>query len=101
MDASMTTTLRFTSCIRLTVAGALCSLTLSGCLSPITLTRAVTTYDEAVTEAVSKQLLINIARASLFDTPLMFATLVQIAILGLTSYGLVTVAARLSSRLIQ
>jgi len=35
----------------------------TGCLSPITLTRAVTAYDEAVTEALSKQLLINIARA--------------------------------------
>lgn len=59
----MTETLRFTFSSRLTLAGALCSLTLSGCLSPITLTRAVTTYDEAVTDAVSKQLLINIARA--------------------------------------
>ncbi len=59
----MTTTLRFTSFARFTLAGAFCSLTLSGCLSPITLNRAVTSYDEAVTEAVSKQLLINIARA--------------------------------------
>ena len=59
----MTTTLRYASCARLTLAGACCSLALSGCLSPITLTRAVTTYDEAVTDAVSKQLLINIARA--------------------------------------
>ena len=55
--------LRFTSVAQLALTGALCSLTLSGCLSPITLTRAVTTYDEAVSEAVSKQLLINIARA--------------------------------------
>ena len=55
--------LRFTSFARLTLAGAFCSLTLSGCLSPITLNRAVTSYDEAVTDAVSKQLLINIARA--------------------------------------
>ena len=31
----------------------------------------------------------------------LFLYLVQIAILGLTSYGLVTVAERLSSRLIQ
>lgn len=59
----MTTTLRLISFARLMLAGALCSLTLSGCLSPITLTRAVTTYDEAVSDAVSKQLLINIARA--------------------------------------
>lgn len=59
----MTMLLRFTSFARLTLAGAFCSLTLSGCLSPITLNRAVTAYDEAVTDAISKQLLINIARA--------------------------------------
>ena len=35
----------------------------SGCLSPVTLTRAVIAYDEAITEAQSKQLLVNIARA--------------------------------------
>jgi hypothetical protein len=35
---------------------------MSGCLSPITLNRAVTTYDEAVLDAISNQLLINIAR---------------------------------------
>jgi hypothetical protein len=52
-----------TSPARLTLAGIVCSLAVTGCLSPITLTRAVTAYDEAVTEALSKQLLINIARA--------------------------------------
>ena len=36
---------------------------LSGCLSPVTLTRAVIAYDEAITESQSKQLLVNIARA--------------------------------------
>lgn len=36
---------------------------LSGCLSPVTLTRAVIAYDDAITDAQSKQLLINIARA--------------------------------------
>ncbi len=36
---------------------------LSGCLSPITLTRAVIAYDDAITESQSKQLLVNIARA--------------------------------------
>lgn len=46
-----------------TLAGILCSLAVTGCLSPITLNRAVTAYDEAVTDAISKQLLINIARA--------------------------------------
>lgn len=45
------------------MAGVLCSLAMSGCLSPITLNRAVITYDEAITDAISKQLLINIARA--------------------------------------
>jgi hypothetical protein len=40
-----------------------CLLLLSGCLSPITLTRAVIAYDEAITESQSKQLLVNIARA--------------------------------------
>lgn len=38
-------------------------LLLSGCLSPITLTRAVIAYDDAITESQSKQLLVNIARA--------------------------------------
>lgn len=36
---------------------------LTGCLSPITLNRAMIAYDEAVTKAESEQLLINIARA--------------------------------------
>ena len=36
---------------------------LPGCLSPVTLTRAVIAYDDAITESQSKQLLINIARA--------------------------------------
>jgi hypothetical protein len=47
----------------LTLAGVLCSLAVTGCLSPITPNRAVTSYDEAITDAISKQLLINIARA--------------------------------------
>jgi hypothetical protein len=59
----MTMGQRSKSLARLTLAGVLCSLAVTGCLSPITLTRAVTAYDEAVTEALSKQLLINIARA--------------------------------------
>jgi hypothetical protein len=54
---------RSTSPVRLTLAGVLCSLAVTGCLSPITLNRAVTSYDEAITDAISKQLLINIARA--------------------------------------
>ena len=54
---------RIISPARLTLAGIFFSLALTGCLSPITLNRAVTTYDEAITDAISKQLLINIARA--------------------------------------
>lgn len=38
-------------------------LVLSGCVSPIALNRAVGAYDEAITSAASKQLLMNIARA--------------------------------------
>lgn len=40
-----------------------CALALPGCLSPITLNRAVVAYDEAITDAIAKQLLVNIARA--------------------------------------
>jgi hypothetical protein len=59
----MTMGQRSKSSARFTLAGVLCSLAVTGCLSPITLNRAVTAYDQAVTDAISKQLLINIARA--------------------------------------
>ena len=59
----MTMGQRATSPARLILAGILCSLAVTGCLSPITLNRAVTSYDEAITDSISKQLLINIARA--------------------------------------
>ena len=59
----MTMGQRSKSPARLILAGVLCSLAVTGCLSPITLNRAVTNYDEAVMDAISKQLLINIARA--------------------------------------
>ncbi|UJP06501.1 MAG: hypothetical protein LZF61_06495 [Nitrosomonas sp.] len=36
---------------------------LAGCISPIALNRAVTAYDDAVTDAISQQLLLNIVRA--------------------------------------
>jgi hypothetical protein len=39
------------------------AVVLSGCLSPIALNRAVSVYDEAITSAASKQLLMNVARA--------------------------------------
>ena len=45
------------------LVGLLAGLSLAGCLSPPTLNRAVLAYDEAITDAISKQLLINIARA--------------------------------------
>ena len=51
------------SSTRWTVAGGILSLAMTGCLSPITLNRAVTAYDQAIADAISKQLLINIARA--------------------------------------
>ena len=38
-------------------------MNLAGCLSPPTLTRAVVSYDNAITDSISKQLLLNIARA--------------------------------------
>jgi NitT/TauT family transport system permease protein len=38
--------------------------------------------------------LINLARGSLFDIPLMFATLVTIALLGIVCYALVVLAER-------
>ena len=43
--------------------------------------------------------LVNLARGSLFDTPLLFATLLQVAILGVCAYAAVVVAERLASRL--
>ena len=43
--------------------GIVAALAPAGCLSPPTLNRAVLAYDEAITDAISKQLLINIARA--------------------------------------
>ncbi|GJL54866.1 MAG: hypothetical protein NPIRA02_19980 [Nitrospirales bacterium] len=44
------------------IACSLC-VSLSGCLSPFALERAVTAYDHAVTDALTEQLLLNIARA--------------------------------------
>lgn len=48
------------------MSSLLCSgilLALTGCVSPLALNRAVGAYDEAITTAASKQLLLNIARA--------------------------------------
>lgn len=53
-------------------------LLLSGCLSPITLTRAVIAYDDAITESQSKQLLVNIARAQ-YHQPIHFTGVSNVA----------------------
>ena len=45
------------------VSWSLWLLLLSGCASPIALNRAVGAYDDAITSAASKQLLMNIARS--------------------------------------
>jgi hypothetical protein len=74
----MTMGQRSKSPARLTLAGIVCSLAVSGCLSPITLNRAVTSYDEAITDAISKQLLINIARAHQHQ-PIHFTSVSNIA----------------------
>jgi len=42
--------------------------------------------------------LLNLARGSLFDTPLLFADLLQIAILGVSAYGLVLLIERVTSK---
>jgi hypothetical protein len=52
--------------------------TLSGCLSPIVLNRAVEVYDDAAIRAESKQLLINIVRAKHHE-PLHFTRVSNIA----------------------
>ena len=53
-------------------------MTSAGCLSPITLKRAVNAYDAAVTDAMSQQLLINIARAR-YHEPIHFSGVSNIA----------------------
>ncbi len=58
--------------------GVFCFHILSGCLSPITLTRAVIAYDGAITESQSKQQLVNIARAQ-HHQPIHFAGVSNVA----------------------
>ncbi|MGZ9275372.1 MAG: hypothetical protein ACXW34_11600, partial [Nitrospira sp.] len=53
----------FTDRLLRCLIGLLAVLNVAGCLSPPTLNRAVLAYDESITDAISKQLLINIARA--------------------------------------
>jgi hypothetical protein len=61
VQSTMTSTV-FPSLFNISFA-VVCLTALSGCLSPVTLTRAVIAYDDAITESQSKQLLVNIARA--------------------------------------
>lgn len=58
--------------------GLLALFILSGCVSPMALNRAVVAYDEAVTDAGSQQLLINIVRAH-YHQPLHFTGVSNIA----------------------
>ena len=60
------------------LVGLLAVLSLAGCLSPPTLNRAVLAYDEAITDAISKQLLINIARAHHHE-PIHFTSVANVA----------------------
>ena len=53
-------------------------IALTGCLSPIALNRAVTGYDEAVTDSISQQLLVNIVRAH-YRQPVHFTGVSNIA----------------------
>ena len=61
-----------------TVLCLLSVLALSGCISPMALNRAVIAYDDAITDAVSQQLLINIARAQ-HHQPVHFTAVSNIA----------------------
>ena len=53
-------------------------IVLAGCVSPMALNRAVIAYDDAVTDAVSQQLLINIVRAH-YRQPVHFTGVSNIA----------------------
>src|SRR5713226_9633176 len=53
-------------------------LGLSGCIAPVALDRAVMTYDSVADDTVSRQLLLNIARAH-HNEPLHFTALSNIA----------------------
>ena len=68
----------FTDRLLRSLIGALAVLNLTGCLSPPTLNRAVLAYDEAITNALSKQLLINIARAQHHE-PIHFTGVANVA----------------------
>ncbi|SNX60188.1 hypothetical protein SAMN06296273_1651 [Nitrosomonas ureae] len=53
-------------------------IVLTGCISPLALNRAVIAYDEAVTDSISQQLLVNIVRAH-YRQPVHFTGVSNIA----------------------
>lgn len=53
-------------------------LSMAGCISPIALNRAVLAYDDAITDAISQQLMINIVRAR-YRQPVHFTGVSNIA----------------------
>jgi hypothetical protein len=59
-------------------AAVLLALCLSGCIAPVALDRAVMSYDSVANDTVSRQLLLNIARAH-HNEPLHFTALSNIA----------------------
>ena len=60
------------------VFAILVSLALSGCFSAVSLNKVVVAYDEAVTDALSKQLLVNIARSQ-YRQPVHFTGVSNVA----------------------
>ncbi len=61
-----------------TVVVLLAGLALTGCFSAVSLNKVVVAYDEAVTDALSKQLLINIARSQ-YREPIHFTGVSNVA----------------------
>jgi len=59
-------------------AAVLLAISLSGCIAPIALDRAVMSYDSVANDTVSRQLLLNIARAH-HNEPVHFTALSNIA----------------------
>jgi hypothetical protein len=64
--------------VRAGLAAAVLACSLCGCISPVALDRAVLAYDSVANETLSRELLVNIARAR-HDEPLHFTGLSNIA----------------------
>jgi len=64
--------------LRFLLWGCLCCVMLSACLGPIKLDQAFVAYNEATTDALAKQLLLNIARAR-HHQPMHFTAVSNIA----------------------